>query len=117
MIDGRAGLGQFDDARVLDPKVRELAAKISYVVDPNNEYPRNFTGHIRATLKNGSVREVRRPHMRGGAYEPLSAAEIHDKFVDNALYGGFDKVRAEALAAWLDAIARGAAVDLGVARS
>ncbi|CAN0491425.1 unnamed protein product, partial [Phaeothamnion confervicola] len=58
-LDGRAGLGQFTDQRVAETGVRALAAKVSYVVDPNNPYPKAFTGHIRATLKGGAVKEIR----------------------------------------------------------
>ncbi|MDE2474490.1 MAG: MmgE/PrpD family protein, partial [Alphaproteobacteria bacterium] len=90
-IDGKAGFEQFTDQRVTDPGLRKLAAKISYVIDPDNPYPANFTGHIRAVLKNGNVREVRRSHMRGGAHEPLTAAEIAAKFHDNAHFGGWSE--------------------------
>jgi 2-methylcitrate dehydratase PrpD len=115
-IDGKAGFEQFTDERVKDNAVRELAAKVSYVIDPNDEYPRNFTGHIRATLKDGSVREVKKPHMRGGAHEPLTRDEILAKFHDNARFGGFERGRADALAAAIDAIAKGGPVDLRCAR-
>ena len=56
---------------------------------PANPYPNDFTGHIRATLRDGRVLEERQPHMRGGAHEPLSRAEIEDKFVLNARHGGW----------------------------
>ena len=36
-----AGLEQFADEKVSDPKVLNLASKIRYVIDPDNEYPRN----------------------------------------------------------------------------
>jgi 2-methylcitrate dehydratase PrpD len=116
MIDGRAGLGQFTDERVADPRVRALAAKVAFVVDPDNPYPRSFTGHIRATLKDGSVREVRQPHMRGGAHEPLSTADITDKFHDNAAFGGWDRGRADRFVAAVDAVLAGSKADLAVAR-
>ena len=96
-LDGRAGFGQFTEARIRDPEVLALTGRISYVVDPANEYPHNFTGHLRATLTDGTVREFRQPHMRGGARDPLSAAEIEDKFMDNAIHGGWDRARAQAL--------------------
>ncbi len=115
-IDGKCGFEQFTDERVKDPKLRALAAKVSYVVDPKDEYPRNFTGHIRATLKDGSVREVNKPHMRGGAHEPLTQAEILAKFHDNARFGGWSRAQGDALASALEKIAGGGAVDLKVAR-
>ena len=46
-IDGKAGLGQFTEERASDPDRGALAAKVSYVIDPADEYPRNFSGHIR----------------------------------------------------------------------
>jgi 2-methylcitrate dehydratase PrpD len=114
---GEAGLGAFDDTAVMDPRRRALAAKVSYVIDPANEYPRNYTGHIRATLTDGSVVEVRQPHMRGGARDPLSDAEIIAKFRANCAYGGFSRARAEALLAALEDLAKDGAVALGKARA
>jgi 2-methylcitrate dehydratase PrpD len=115
-IDKKAGLEQFTDERVADGNLRELAAKVSYRVDPDNEYPRNFTGHIRATLRDGTVREVRRSHMRGGSHEPLSDDEILTKYGDNARFGGWNAERARALAAALTRIAAGGQVELADAR-
>ncbi len=99
-LDGRAGFAQFTAARLADPAVLRLAGKIRYVVDPDNEYPRNFTGHLRATLRDGRVIELRQPHMRGGALAPLPDPELERKFLDNALHGGWNQTRAERLAAW-----------------
>jgi 2-methylcitrate dehydratase PrpD len=79
---------------VHDPAVLALAGKVRYRIDPQNPYPKNFTGHIRATLRDGTVVEERQPHMRGGAQEPLSRADIEDKFLLNALHGGWTTDRA-----------------------
>jgi 2-methylcitrate dehydratase PrpD len=94
-FDGRAGFAQFTDARVRDPAVLALASKIRYAINADDEYPRNFTGHLLATLKDGSRREIRRPHMRGGAHAPLSRDELEAKFMDNVLYGGWPRQRGE----------------------
>jgi hypothetical protein len=77
-----------------------LCSKIHYVVNPNDAYPKNFSGHLRAALKNGADREFRQPHMRGGAQEPLATAELEAKFIDNAVYGGWSPTRAERLVRW-----------------
>jgi 2-methylcitrate dehydratase PrpD len=116
-LDGKAGFEQFTDARVMEPKVRALAATVSYVIDPKNEYPKNFSGHIRATLKDGTVREVRKPHMRGGAHEPLSDDEIRTKFLDNLAFGGWDAQRSQQLSRAIDGIVAGARTDLSAARA
>jgi 2-methylcitrate dehydratase PrpD len=92
-VRGNVGLGDFTDAAVKDPAVLALAAKVRYVVDPDNPYPNNFTGHIRATMNDGSVIEERQPHMRGGAHEPLTRADIDDKFILNARHGGWQESR------------------------
>jgi 2-methylcitrate dehydratase PrpD len=116
-LDGKAGFEQFTDERVMDPKVRALAATVSYVIDPSNDYPENFSGHIRATLKDGTVREVRKPHLRGGAHEPLTDDEIKAKFRDNLRFGGWDTRRATQLSQAIDRIVAGAKVDLSGARA
>src|SRR5262244_1687651 len=95
LIRGNVGLGDFSDAAVRDPAVVALAGKIRYQIDPNNPYPKNFTGHIRATLNDGRVVEERQPHMRGGAQEPLTRADIEDKFTLNATHGGWSAARAK----------------------
>lgn len=114
--DGEAGLGQFTDERVFDPVLRALAAKVSYEIDPNDPYPRNFTGHLKAVLKDGSVCEFRQPHMRGGAHEPLSDEEMQAKFEANLRFGGLTVERIGALRVVLDRIADGGRVELAAAR-
>jgi 2-methylcitrate dehydratase PrpD len=89
IVDGDVGLETFTDKAVADPAIRALAGKIGYVIDPASEYPHNYTGHIRAVLANGVVVEDRQPHLRGGAREPLTRADIDAKFALNARYGGW----------------------------
>jgi 2-methylcitrate dehydratase PrpD len=108
--DGKAGFSQFTEARIHDQAVLALAAKIRYEIDPANEYPTNFTGHLRATLNNGEVVELHQPHMRGGAREPLSAPELETKFTDNVLHGGWSQALADTARAWCDAVFASAAL-------
>jgi 2-methylcitrate dehydratase PrpD len=98
LLQQKAGFEQFTNATISDRAVLDLAAKIRYVIDPANPYPNAFTGHIRATLTDGSVVELNQTHMRGGAQEKLSDVEIARKFIDNAVYGGWPRDRAEAFA-------------------
>ena len=99
LVRGNVGLGDFTDAAVKDPRVLAVAAKVRYIVDADNPYPNNFTGHIRAVMADGTVIEERQPHMRGGAHEPLTRQDIEDKFVLNARHGGLPEARiASALA-------------------
>jgi len=93
-VRGNVALSDFSDAAVREASVLALAAKVRYRIDPKNPYPKNFTGHIRATLRDGSVVEERQPHMRGGAQEPLTRADIEEKFLLNAKHGGWSADRA-----------------------
>jgi 2-methylcitrate dehydratase PrpD len=96
-ITGDAGLAAFTDATLRDPRIRDLAAKTRYAIDPQNPYPRSYTGHVRAVLTDGRVVEERQPHLRGGAQQPLTRAEIEAKFFANALYGGWTRARTQAV--------------------
>jgi 2-methylcitrate dehydratase PrpD len=95
-IHGGVGLGAFTESAVRDAKVLALAAKVKFVIDPDNPYPNNYTGHIRATLKDGSVVEERQPYLRGGAQEPLTRQDVTDKFALNAQHGGWSKPQSDA---------------------
>src|SRR4051795_11057188 len=95
-VHGGVGLGAFTEQAIRDPKVLALAAKVKFVVDPDNPYPDNFTGHIRATMGDGSVVEERQPYLRGGAQEPLTQQDVTDKFALNAQHGGWDTAQSDA---------------------
>jgi 2-methylcitrate dehydratase PrpD len=114
-VRGNVGLSDFSDAAVHDPAVVALASKVRYQIDPQNPYPNNFTGHIRAVLADGRVIEERQPHMRGGAHEPLTHADIEEKFVLNARHGGWDAARATKALALLRALYEGK-IDLSPLR-
>jgi 2-methylcitrate dehydratase PrpD len=115
-IDGRAGLEQFTDERVRDRRLTALASRIRYVVDPDNEYPRSYTGHLRVTLEDGSVIEVEKPHLRGGSNEPLTEGEIAAKFADNVRFGGGSSTMAAQLFEAVSIIAAGGPVNLGTTK-
>jgi len=95
-VHGNIGLEVFTDAAVQEPVVLALAGRVRYVVDPDNPYPNAFTGHIRMVLHDGQVLEERQPHMRGGAQEPLTRADIEEKFALCCRHGGWDCVRIDA---------------------
>jgi len=94
-VTGGAGFEAFSDKTVRDPRILALASKVRYVGDPNNPYPKAYTGHVKMTLRDGRVFEDRQPHIRGGVHEPLTREEIERKFRSNARYGGWDAARAE----------------------
>ena len=114
-VRGGVGLDAFTEAAVCDAEVLALSSKVRYVIDPDNPYPNNFTGHIRAVLNDGRVVEERQPHFRGGAHEPLTRADIEEKFALNARHGGWDAKRAAAALKLLAGLYDGK-IDLGALR-
>lgn len=98
-----AGLAAYTEPVVQRADLRALAARVRYVVDPANPYPRQFTGHVRATLVDGTVLEERQGYFKGGAEFPLSDADLEQKFRANCRHGGLDAARTDAVLACVQA--------------
>lgn len=104
LVLGQGGLAAFTDAQVADERLRAVARKVRYVVDPENPYPDQFTGHVRIAMVDGSFIEERQPHFRGGSNEPLTRAEIVEKFRLNCRHGGWADARAARLLAFAETV-------------
>src|SRR5712675_827986 len=115
-VHGGVGLGAFTEGAIRDPEVLALAARVRFVIDPQNPYPNNYTGNIRASLKDGSVIEERQPYLSGGAQEPLTRQDVVDKFALNAQHGGWDKARSDATLKLLATLCNGR-IDLASLRA
>jgi 2-methylcitrate dehydratase PrpD len=102
LVEQAAGLEQFTEDKIRDRGLLDLGARVSYQVDPDNEYPRNYTADVRVVLADGSVREAHQPHLRGGAREPLGHDEIAAKFRANAAHGGWPEPEARRLETWCE---------------
>ena len=116
-ILGHAGLDAFTEECVRDERLRALAARVRYEIDPDNPYPNEFTGHVRVRLKDGKVLEERQPHMRGGAKEPLSREDIEEKFRRNCAYGGWAPAKAEEFLKWAKGAFDAPRIDLSAFRA
>ena len=114
-VHGGVGLGAFTESAIRDERVLALAAKVKFVIDADNPYPSNYTGHIRAALKDGSVIEERQPHMRGGAQEPLTRQDVIDKFALNARHGGWSRAQSDTALDLMAGLYRGK-IDLSLLR-
>jgi 2-methylcitrate dehydratase PrpD len=101
LVDGDAGLAQFSDARIADARVQAMAGKVTYVIDPDNEYPANYTGHVRVTCTDGRVLEARQGCLRGGVREPMTLDELKAKYRANTGFAGLGQQAAERLLAAL----------------
>ena len=115
LVRGNVGLDAFTDEAVTDTAVRGLAARVRYQIDSANPYPFEYTGHLRARLADGRVIEERQPHLRGGAREPLTRADLEEKLRSNARVGGWPEDRIEPVLALTRTLWDGG-VDLTVLR-
>jgi 2-methylcitrate dehydratase PrpD len=99
-----AGLAEFTEESVRDPAILKLASRVRYEIDPDDEYPRNYTGRILATLKDGRTLEEFQPHLRGGSRDPLTREELLKKCAANIVYGGLDPALVTAIADFGDGL-------------
>ena len=97
-LRGDAGLAEFSDALIRDPEVLALADRVTYTIDPDDEYPNNYTGRIRAMLTDGNEIEEHQAHLRGGGREPLQRSELIAKCAANLRHGGADPALAGVIA-------------------
>jgi 2-methylcitrate dehydratase PrpD len=111
IVRGDAGLREYDDVIVKDPAILGVASKVSYVVDPDNPYPRQFTGHVRVRLADGTMHEFRQGYFKGGMDHPLSDEDLTRKFEANCAYGGLTKNDTQGLLAHVQALFDSPAVD------
>ena len=103
-VRGNAGLAEFTDEAVRDPAVLDMANRVSFEINPDDEYPRNYTGSISATLTDGSIVEELQPYMRGGSRDPMSREELVAKCAANIAYGGIDARVADTVAEFADSL-------------
>lgn len=101
LTDGRVGLAQFSERRVGDPTVLALAERVSYQIDPDNDYPRNYSARLQVRLRDGAAIDLDQPHLRGGDREPLTDAELSAKFYANAAAGDWPESSARSCRDWL----------------
>jgi 2-methylcitrate dehydratase PrpD len=84
VVDGKMDLSSFDPERLQDRRVLEVAAKVDYEVREYQEFPAAFPGGIRVTWPDGRIEEEHVLHNRGSVGNPMSAAEICEKFLGAA---------------------------------
>ena len=84
-IRGDAGLNEFNEKSINDKEILNLASKVNYEIDPNNEYPKNYTGTLICKTSENEFTE-HQPCFRGGIKEPLTKNDIDKKYIANLNY-------------------------------
>jgi len=80
---GKLGLAEMLPAAFTDPAIEALMDKVDYAVDAESTFPKHYTGEVVVTLDDGRVLRQRVAVNRGNPDQPLSNAEIEEKFFDN----------------------------------
>ena len=78
-------MADFDGDALRDPEVLKLSAKIRREDDPNHGRPKYASGHVFVKTKDGKVYEERQHIHPGHVENPVSAADVQEKYRYNAL--------------------------------
>jgi len=81
---GELGKHAYSDESRRNPEILGLARKVRYHVDPNYPGPGRFKGAVKVTMKDGRQFEEVEEYNRGSAENPMTYAELHAKFDENA---------------------------------
>jgi 2-methylcitrate dehydratase PrpD len=84
LVHGRVGVQSYTDEAIADPRVLELAHKVRYEVRDYDSYPAAFPGGVRITTTAGETLEADFPYQRGSPENPMTPAEVKEKFEQNA---------------------------------
>lgn len=82
LLHGRFGLAELE--RTTDPTILELAAKVTYRVDHDTDYPLHFPGEVIVTTTDGRRLSQREAINLGAPDRPVPPAGIERKFFENA---------------------------------
>ena len=79
ILDRAVGPEQFSDERLRDPRVRELVAKVFVEPDPKTDEFLS-SGIVQITTKKGQKYNCQILHPKGHPMNPMSDADVEDKF-------------------------------------
>jgi 2-methylcitrate dehydratase PrpD len=99
LIDGKAGLGEFTDERVLRPDVQAFLEKVDFVIDKDAEAAgyHKMTTIIDIELNDGSKISGRADFGKGSPADPMSYDEVAAKFLECAAYARFPTADAKTI--------------------
>src|SRR5882672_3194556 len=89
-LHGRAGLADFTDSALQDPKARAFHDKVRMKLDPeiDRAYPKRWMGRVTVKTREGRELEQRITSPKGDPDNTLMRAELEDKALRLAGYAG-----------------------------
>ncbi len=96
-VDGALTQAQFAPGRIHDPLIRRVLDRTEVIADPqlNTLYPANFPARVTITMEDGQSFQETVMLPKGDPGNPLSDAELEDKFRGNVepLFGAAQAIR------------------------
>src|SRR3954471_9648723 len=101
LVDGKAGLAQYQDAVVQRPDVQDMIKRVNFHVDPEAERAGldKMTSLLKITLKDGRVLSGRAEFAKGSPANPMTYDEVADKFRGCAEFTKWPTAKTEAVIA------------------
>lgn len=86
LLWGRAGLAEYDEAKLSEPAALAVMDRVTYEVDPeiDRDFPENWRAWARVTTLAGETFEQRVDDPKGDPGNPFTPAESREKFDDLA---------------------------------
>ena len=84
LVRGKAGLQEYTEEAIKDPKVHEIAKKITIEIDPEIQklYPNPRSMIVQIKDKKGNIYSSRVDYPKGDPENPMTDDELIDKFID-----------------------------------
>ncbi|MGB4367502.1 MAG: MmgE/PrpD family protein [Acetomicrobium sp.] len=84
IVRGKAGLQEYTEEAIQDPRVREIAKKITIEIDPEIQklYPNPRSMIVEIKDKKGNVYSSRVDYPKGDPENPMTDDELIEKFID-----------------------------------
>jgi len=82
LLEGKALLEQFEEEKIRDSKILDLAKRVGVVLDEDIEkvYPERYANKVEVILKNGKRFETRVDFAKGSSENPMSFGQVTEKF-------------------------------------
>jgi 2-methylcitrate dehydratase PrpD len=103
LVHGVPHLASFEPDAIKDERVKVMAQKVAVSIDPEfADAHEDYPTRVAVTLKDGSTVEKLVTYASGTAKNPMSVAQLRDKFFDCAEHAKVARSNAEKIAAILD---------------
>ena len=87
LVDGDITIESFATSAIADPQVLDIAGRVTYEVRDYSGAADGISGGVVVMTKDGRQLEAELLHQRGGVRNPMSEAEIVEKYRSNAALG------------------------------